>query len=211
MLAAGGGKMGILIQFALGLLAILGIVACVWLVLLLSPFVRSWRRLTYLKGLPDEADWYVTRKEAWARAKYVIDNRITPDIRGTKYESQNSKAFWTAYDSLRAIVTSNIKEANEAQRLLDQLDEILADAPAELQKLIKAAKIDSESEPTERPREVMTKVTNFIRDNKRVAPKELFEASLGSNATVYRALKYLTDKGKVESVGRGEFQWIGDD
>ena len=41
-----------------------------------------------------------------------------------------------------------------------------------------------------------------------VTPKEIFEAQIGSNTSVYHALEELVREGKVSKEGRGKYKWV---
>ena len=59
-----------------------------------------------------------------------------------------------------------------------------------------------DGEPT-----VKEEVAEFIRAKKEVNPKDLFEAEIGSNTSVYQALGELVAEGKVNKKGRGVYEW----
>jgi predicted ATP-dependent serine protease len=51
-------------------------------------------------------------------------------------------------------------------------------------------------------------VTSFIHKSGTTSPARIFEAGIGSNKSVYQALKSLVEEGKVEKAGRGEYKWL---
>lgn len=51
-------------------------------------------------------------------------------------------------------------------------------------------------------------VAQFFQAEKReVSPQDLFSYGIGSNTSVYSALKELVEEGKVDKVGRGKYKW----
>ena len=54
---------------------------------------------------------------------------------------------------------------------------------------------------------VKQQVEERIRDHKTLTPKDLFDAQIGSNTSVYDALKELVKEGKVSKEGRGRYRW----
>ena len=57
---------------------------------------------------------------------------------------------------------------------------------------------------------VKEQVGEFIKAwNKEVSPKDLFEAEIGSNTSVYKALGQLVEEGKVEKLRQGRYRWRG--
>ena len=52
-------------------------------------------------------------------------------------------------------------------------------------------------------------IEEFIKEcSESVLPRDLFEAKIGSNTSVYDALRELVEEGKVEKEGRGRYRWI---
>ena len=67
--------------------------------------------------------------------------------------------------------------------------------------------------PTDGVRTVKQDVALYMMESKTewVSPKELFEEGIGSNSSVYKALDELEQEGKVAKLGRGKYEWIGED
>lgn len=56
---------------------------------------------------------------------------------------------------------------------------------------------------------VKEQVAKFIETAKgRVTPAQLFSEKIGSNTSVYEALKELEEGGKIKKVKRGEYEWV---
>lgn len=57
---------------------------------------------------------------------------------------------------------------------------------------------------------IKQKVAEFLKAGKDwIAPKDLFDAEIGENTSVYTALKGLVEEGLVEKEGRGRYRWRG--
>ncbi len=56
---------------------------------------------------------------------------------------------------------------------------------------------------------VEEQTAKFLREHRRaLSPKELFDATIGSNTSVYHALSELVRQGKVSKEGRGKYKWV---
>jgi hypothetical protein len=56
---------------------------------------------------------------------------------------------------------------------------------------------------------VKSQVAMIVKELKKpVTPKEIFDAGIGTNTSVYEALKDLVKEKKITKVGRGEYLWV---
>lgn len=55
---------------------------------------------------------------------------------------------------------------------------------------------------------VKQQVARFLEKQKNTTPSELFKQHIGSNTSVYGALKVLVNEGKVGKEGRGRYKWL---
>jgi len=73
---------------------------------------------------------------------------------------------------------------------------------------LEAVLVNFEFEPGEKTMTVKKRVFEFIKNAKKlpISPDLIFKADIGSNNSVYKALKALIEEGVIEKVGYGQYQ-----